>query len=335
MKPEDFRNPEFAKAYLEKGCHTLAEVCDEMIAKLRVILPYNFGIDFPGYFRSEFYRCEQLGWSYVPITISFDGQKKRIKFPNHWTLKSFSSEDFSEKHNGIFIKTGGDSNLLVLDFDMAAEDFRILDAELIHGALDHKPRAYTPRGCHIYLTNKHAAFWKQRYNLQSLTTVNKALGVDVRENNAGVIAPKTRIENYGEYFWEIQPTIYLLDYDPQDLIPLMDAIYRFQEVNHIVLPARDASIFPDSGNDDWLKAQNIVAVLSQIRIDYRDWIKVGMALYARFGEQGKYLWDYFLSNPNYNDTERTIDAHWRSFRSVNRVSLASLFFVAQKYGITL
>lgn len=333
LEPEDFLNPEVAKAYLVESCHSLADISARMIAQDRGILPYDYGITYPQFFRGVFYRNERLGWQLVPIEVSYDGNKKRIKFPNHWTQRKFTSDDFTDKHNGIFIKTGDPSNLMVLDFDMSIEDFKILNASLIHGALEHKPMVNTPRGFHIYLTNRYAQFWKKRYNLHSLTTVNKSLGIDVRERNAGVIAPKTRIEGYGEYLWGLHPTEYIIEYDYQALIPLMDAIYRRSE-EAIISPVITATPkILDSTESDWVKAQNIAAALSQMRIDYRDWVKLGMAIYAGFGEQGKYLWDYFLSNPNYQDTQRTIDTHWRSFRSVNRVTLASLFYIADKYGI--
>jgi hypothetical protein len=85
--------------------------------------------------------------------------------------------------------------------------------------------------------------------------------------------------------------------------------------------------------DDYAKAQAIIATMSTIPIVYRDWIKIGQALYAGFGEQGKALWDMFLNNPNYNDSQIMLDAHWRSFRNVRTISLASLFYVAEQYGV--
>ncbi len=90
-----------------------------------------------------------------------------------------------------------------------------------------------------------------------------------------------------------------------------------------------------STDSDYAKAEQVISVMSQITISYRDWIKLGQALYAGFGEQGKALWDMFLSNPNYQDTQRQLDVHWHSFRSVHSVRLASLFYVAEKYGVKL
>jgi len=86
-------------------------------------------------------------------------------------------------------------------------------------------------------------------------------------------------------------------------------------------------------HDDWAQAEALVSALCQITIAYRDWIKAGMALNAAFGERGKVLWDMFLTNPNYNDTQRQMDIVWHSFRSVNKINLGSLFYVAEKYGI--
>lgn len=333
LTPEDFRDPKVAEAYLNESCRTLLDIGTMMIAKNKGILPYFYGIEFPHYFRGEFYRYKQLGWEIVPICVTYADGKKKIKFPNKWTTRHFTDDDFTENHNGIFIKTGAVSDLMVLDFDMPTEEFNQLDENLIKGALQCKPQVYTPRGTHVYLNNSHVEFWKNRYNLKSLTTVNKTLGVDVREAGSGVIAPKTMIEGYGEYGWVVKPNIYLLRYDPIDLIPLMDAIFKYREANTAIPSVNLKPRYLECSADNWQKAERIVSLLAQLRIDYTDWVKVGMSLYAGFGEQGKYLWDYFLSNPHYHDSQRTIDAHWRSFHSVNRVTLGSLFFIAGKYGV--
>jgi len=72
--------------------------------------------------------------------------------------------------------------------------------------------------------------------------------------------------------------------------------------------------------------------LAQVVIPYSDWIRVGMALYSGFGEDGKELWQLFLANPHYRDTQREMDAHWRSFRRVRSISLETLFYLGGKYG---
>lgn len=83
---------------------------------------------------------------------------------------------------------------------------------------------------------------------------------------------------------------------------------------------------------DYTRAEALVRRLALIPLAYRDWVRVGMALYAGFGEQGKALWDLFLSNPHYRDTQEVIDRHWRSFASVRTITLATLFYVGEMYG---
>ncbi len=91
----------------------------------------------------------------------------------------------------------------------------------------------------------------------------------------------------------------------------------------------------DSTNieDDYAKAEQIVATLSKIKLERQDWIKIGYALYSAFGEGGKPLWDMFVDNPNYNDTQRKIDMHWHSFKNVRSITISSLFYLADKYGV--
>ena len=85
-------------------------------------------------------------------------------------------------------------------------------------------------------------------------------------------------------------------------------------------------------SDDYTKAREVVTKLAQIRFEYKDFIKVGLALYAGFVGRGRELWDIFLDNPNYNDTPATLVTHWRSFAGVRNTKLATLFYVGKQYG---
>ncbi len=84
---------------------------------------------------------------------------------------------------------------------------------------------------------------------------------------------------------------------------------------------------------DFEKASKIVQKLAQMRIPYSDWYRVGLALYAGFGEAGRPLWDLFLNNPHYQDQQWELDAKWRSFRGVREITLATLFEIGGQYGL--
>jgi len=84
--------------------------------------------------------------------------------------------------------------------------------------------------------------------------------------------------------------------------------------------------------DPFEKARMTILKLAKLRIAYTDWVKIGMALYAGFGDRGRELWDLFLDNPNYEDSPRRLGAHWRSFKSVHSITLDTLFWIGGKYG---
>jgi hypothetical protein len=84
--------------------------------------------------------------------------------------------------------------------------------------------------------------------------------------------------------------------------------------------------------NDFSRARSTIENLATKRIEYLDWIKIGMAIYAGFGEGGRELWDIFLDNPNYEETMKDLDHHWRSFRNVRTITLATLFYLGEKYG---
>gem|GEM_PF-6894341 len=85
---------------------------------------------------------------------------------------------------------------------------------------------------------------------------------------------------------------------------------------------------------DYAKAEKAVLSLSKLVIDYHDWIRIGQSLYAGFGEEAKPLWDMFLDNPNYTDDQRLINLKWNSFKNVRTITLATLFYMADKYGVS-
>ena len=89
-----------------------------------------------------------------------------------------------------------------------------------------------------------------------------------------------------------------------------------------------------SDGTDYAKAEKAVLGLSKLVIDYYDWIKIGQSLFAGFGQDGKALWDMFMDNPNYNDDQRLINLKWFSFRNVRSITLATLFYMAEKYGVS-
>ena len=84
--------------------------------------------------------------------------------------------------------------------------------------------------------------------------------------------------------------------------------------------------------DDFEKASQIVQKLAQCVIPYSDWYRIGLALYAGFGEAGRQLWNLFLANPHYNDSQRDLDAKWNSFRNPREITLATLFEIGGRHG---
>jgi hypothetical protein len=97
-------------------------------------------------------------------------------------------------------------------------------------------------------------------------------------------------------------------------------------------PIREISVIRGQNPDDYEKAAKVVQKLAQMVIPYSDWYRIGLALYAGFGERGRPLWDLFLANPHYRDTQRGLDAKWHSFRGVREITLATLFEIGGRYG---
>lgn len=284
----------------------------------------------------EIKHYDDCGFRIVPLRIGYTQGKKQPFFPGSWNQKVFSSADCGSDCNGIFILTGSQSNLMVIDFDHHDEQLGVL---LRHFGLNLGEfcHARTPSGgVHIYVNNSHVEYWLKRYERNTLTTTNKRLGIDVRCENAGVFAPCTMIEGYGSYRWNIPPyDTSRLEYENESISALMDAIYNPPKATeNRALKPRLA--FQQSGGaiDEFAQARDLVYKLAQIEIDYSDWIKIGMSLRGAFGARGKELWDIFVDNPNYRDTGEILNRHWRSFGGA-KVRLGSLYYTAAKYGIRI
>lgn len=289
---------------------------------------------FPEKYRGKLLRYQESGFKVVPVHIDYVNGKKYPTFPASWKNASFTYKDFKPHHNGLFIVTGKESNNMVIDIDLSLSELSKL---LNHYDVDIRKycHCWTPSGgLHIYLNDEHRDYWLNRYGRKTLTTSNSLLHVDIRHDNAGVFAPGTEIPGYGKYTWVIPPyDKKSLEYGVETLTPLMDAIFA-PPPSVSTRKSVPLSLANNACNDDYQKAAAIVSVLAEMVIDYQDWIKIGMALHSAFGAQGKVLWDSFMNNPNYNTPQIVMDTHWRSFAG-NRVSLGSLFYVAQKYGVTL
>lgn len=88
--------------------------------------------------------------------------------------------------------------------------------------------------------------------------------------------------------------------------------------------------------DDEQKVEFVIELMEQqgidITSDYNDWIKIGGALYNTFGERGR---DYFHRisklHPDYKFSKA--DKKFDNCRKMNKTNLASLFYIADSYGI--
>ena len=66
-------------------------------------------------------------------------------------------------------------------------------------------------------------------------------------------------------------------------------------------------------------------------LPYDDWIKVGLALYAALGPDGRALWEAWSAEAAKNDPAHTA-SKWDSFASVRSVTVGTLFWLARQNG---
>ncbi len=74
-----------------------------------------------------------------------------------------------------------------------------------------------------------------------------------------------------------------------------------------------------------------VAHIPNSDLPYDEWIKVGLALYAALGPEGRDLWDVWSAEATKNDPAHTAEK-WDSFSSVRNVTVGTLFWLAKQNG---
>ncbi|MSU92004.1 hypothetical protein GE300_20835 [Rhodobacteraceae bacterium 2CG4] len=77
--------------------------------------------------------------------------------------------------------------------------------------------------------------------------------------------------------------------------------------------------------------EEAVAHIANDDLPYDDWIKVGLALYAALGPEGRDLWESWSARADKNDPEYTAEK-WDSFSSVRSVTVGTLFWLARQNG---
>lgn len=77
--------------------------------------------------------------------------------------------------------------------------------------------------------------------------------------------------------------------------------------------------------------EEAVAHIRNDELPYDDWIKVGLALYAALGSDGRDLWETWSAEASKNDPACTAEK-WDSFANVRSVTVGTLFWLARQNG---
>ena len=303
---------------------------------------------------------DKLGFKMVPLTLKLVNGKKVVMNMPRWKKQALASASIKPRHNALAIITGEESQLMVIDIDITGTS---LSAALTEYGLEIANYCYalTPSGgLHIYLNWSNDEFWKKRYQRKTLTTTNRKIGIDIRAEGGLIFAPPSIVEGGGNYQWiNIPVNRRDLVYDPDKLIPLMDAIFSYNPNPSPLAPAAKQFIMqnincPNPNEDESYKNtiisncspteaksyspsdyQNVQCLIESFneraqKIEYLDWIKMGFAIKNAFGNDGLNLWLMFANNPAYSDDNPSLLKKWNSFQNPT-AKLGSFYYLAEKY----
>jgi len=117
-----------------------------------------------------------------------------------------------------------------------------------------------------------------------------------------------------------------LPFDWEKLAPVIDG-FAHQEIV-AQTPVFDAREFGELDERVLLSA---VQYLAGRKFSYLDFIRCGIALHSALGEKGLPYWEFFGTNPNYQDDQKYLLEKWKSFASCD-LSIGTLFFIAKNEG---
>jgi hypothetical protein len=102
-----------------------------------------------------------------------------------------------------------------------------------------------------------------------------------------------------------------------------------QAVNGAAVPQHQAV----GTGPDRAKLESALAMIPA-DLEYEEWLQVGMALYATFGESGLAMWDGWSSRGQKYKGRKDLEVHWRSFQrlGVHTVSEAKIYKLASDNG---
>ena len=88
------------------------------------------------------------------------------------------------------------------------------------------------------------------------------------------------------------------------------------------------------GRDDRPSRETVAEALSHVPnadLAYDEWIRIGFALYAGLGSEGRDLWENWSAQSSKNDPPFTADK-WETFAGVRSISIGTLFWLAGQNG---
>ena len=282
---------------------------------------------------------DKLGFKMVPLTLQLINGKKVVTNMPRWKKQALTSASIKQYHNALAIITGEASQLTVIDFDISGTTLSAALAEY-RLEIDNYCYALTPSGgLHIYLNDSNDEYLKKRYQRNTLTTTNSNIGIDIRAEGGLIFAPPSIVEGGGNYQWIYSPVNKKdLDYDLNKLIPLIDAIFGYNHNPSPLAPAMKEITYPIAENDyhlnqqdDYEIAECLIRQLYGTNIDYRDWIRMGLALKNKFGNNGLTLWLLFADNYAYKDTIPELTIKWNTFPAYNSVKFGTFLYLSTKY----
>jgi Bifunctional DNA primase/polymerase, N-terminal/AAA domain/Primase C terminal 2 (PriCT-2) len=261
------------------------------------------------------------GWRIFPA--EFDGKiKKSYKSAAHSNGERWGQtknpdvirRDFARWSDAIGVPTGIDNGIFIVETDTVAGhgvdgDAALKQLEAKHGKLPPTLMAESPTGSvHRYL--KHPGSGTR------IITRSIAPGVDVKGDGGMVIAPPSLRPGVGKYRWLNDLPIA----NPSD-----GWIALVKEID-----TRQSSGDPEA-DVDLVKAA--VAEIENCDLDWDDWNRIGMAIYAATGgsEEGREIFHALSAKSKKNNVGKT-DAKWEAYHGSppTDIGFGTLSFLADE-----
>lgn len=250
----------------------------------------------------------KFGWIVFPITLSANNNKKVVKPPKNWSNLKKSNYIEGFDHG---IRTGKDSNLIVIDFDVKDGPEDSINA---FNSFYKRYPTFTVKtgsgGYHMYF--KYTSLLKKNNTTNALKIDGQKIAIDLRGDGGFIISPESMhpvAQKPYEIILDSEPAEF-----PKQLIELFNCGECDAKLNPIINVSEEQATVSVGNNKELRQYLDLITDWD----GYDRWLSLGVIIFNISGDINLWL-EYSKKSKHFNQSE--LETKWSSFKSDKKEKL--------------